>query len=286
MADMWFPGCIIRQMASTVLCAADQLKRVSMKGTLLESQWNWHYSSREGIPREILTMLTQDYVWNWGGVKAFMESSRWMALKHDHRFIPERHRVLGPDLATAHFVVGRGGRVKVSGREAWVQRDKQGNAYMPNNYVPGLHLEAIDCTGVQMSYVAFDNMVDLEQLQYLKFSRCSNFDDWCLARLYQFKDTLEFLDLSDCWDVTENGLACLHMLRNLKGLKLTGLPKVKDMGLLVLLLEEALPQCTIFGLDPTALLPPGDQSDSPSLSGQLESITGGGRGEGKVDAGV
>ena len=30
--------------------------------------------------------------------------------------------------------------------------------YLPNQFVPGMHLEAIDATGLQMSYVAFDNM--------------------------------------------------------------------------------------------------------------------------------
>ena len=74
------------------------------------------------------------------------------------RFIAERHKVLGPDLATAHFLVKRGARVKFINRNSWFKRDKQGHMYLPNQFVPGMHLEAIDATGLQMSYVAFDNM--------------------------------------------------------------------------------------------------------------------------------
>ena len=74
------------------------------------------------------------------------------------RFIPERHKVLGPDLATAHFLVKRGAKVKFINRNSWFKRDKQGHMYLPNQFVPGMHLEAIDATGMQMSYVAFDNM--------------------------------------------------------------------------------------------------------------------------------
>ncbi|XP_076463552.1 distal membrane-arm assembly complex protein 2-like [Babylonia areolata] len=244
-----------------------------------ESRWDWYYTSKEGIPRDVMTMLSQDYTWTWKGMRSFMETSRWMALKEDHKFIPERHRVLGPDLATAHFLVKRGGRVKFEGRGMWYQRDKEGNMYLPNQFVPDLHLEAVDCTGMQMSYVAFDNMIQLEHLRYLNLSQCTNLDDWCLARLHQFQDSLEFLDLTDCCEVTENGLACLNMLRNLKGLKLTGLSGVRNLGLMVLLLEEALPQCTIFGVDPEALAVPDGASagagDMSLQSGHLQSVTGG-----------
>ena len=48
--------------------------------------------------------------------------------------------------------------VKFVGPNTWFKRDKAGNMYLPNHYVPGMHLEAIDATGIQMSHAAFDNM--------------------------------------------------------------------------------------------------------------------------------
>ena len=74
------------------------------------------------------------------------------------RFVAERHGILGPDLATAHFLVMRGAMVKFVGRNTWFKKDKAGNTYLPNQFVPGMHLEAIITTGMQMSHVAFDNM--------------------------------------------------------------------------------------------------------------------------------
>ena len=62
--------------------------------------------------------------------------------------------------------------------------------------------------------------------------------------------------------------------RKLKGLKLSGLPNVRDMGLMVLLLEEALPECTIFGVDPEMLKPPSDDPHS-QLSSRMHAITEG-----------
>jgi hypothetical protein len=55
-------------------------------------------------------------------------------------------------------MVKRGARAKFHGRNTWFKRDEYGNMYLPNMMVTGMHLEAIDATGIQMSHVAFDNM--------------------------------------------------------------------------------------------------------------------------------
>lgn len=231
----------------------------------------WPYSAKEGVPREFINILTRDYDLSKKGIMAYMEKSRWNAVKEDHKFIPERHRILGPDLATAHFLVKRGAKAKFVGRNTWFTRDDSGNVFLPNIMVPGMHLEAVDATGIQMSYVAFDNMVQLEYIRYMNFSRCPNFSDWCLARMYPFQNSLEFLDISGCWDVTANGLANLQVLKKLKGLKLSNLPNVENMGLMVLLLEEALPECTIFGVEQEKLLPP--DTTIEQLTERMQAIT-------------
>lgn len=42
---------------------------------------------------------------------------------------------------------------------------------------------------------------------------CQYIDDFCLSRLYKISNTLEFLDISGCTLVTDNGLAALCKLR-------------------------------------------------------------------------
>ena len=75
------------------------------------------------------------------------------------RFIEERHRTLGPDLATAHFAVARQATVKFVGIDDWVKIEdpKQKYVNLPGNYVPDLYLEAVDASGTQMLYESFDN---------------------------------------------------------------------------------------------------------------------------------
>ncbi|KAK7483528.1 hypothetical protein BaRGS_00025202 [Batillaria attramentaria] len=227
------------------------------------------YTKVEGVPREWINWLSMDFDLSRDNIARFMAKKRWQALLEDHKFIPERHDTLGPDLATAHFLVRRGAKVKFVGRDTWFKQDEKGNMYLPTRMVPGLSLEAIDATGIDMTYVAFDNMIMLDDLCYLNFSKCRYFNDWCMARLHIFKDTLEFLDISGCTEVTHNGLACLHHLKKLKGLKLSDLPNVQDIGLMILLLEETLPECTVFGVDLDKLQPPSDGQ----LSARLAAIT-------------
>ncbi|KRY00183.1 Protein disulfide-isomerase [Trichinella pseudospiralis] len=42
-----------------------------------------------------------------------------ISLQYDQRFLPERHLLLGPDLAAAHFIVHRGGAVKFFNDSRW-----------------------------------------------------------------------------------------------------------------------------------------------------------------------
>ena len=66
-------------------------------------------------------------------------------------------RVLGPELAAAHFVVARGGAVKFEGREHWFVKDANNNYSLPRRNVGNLFVEAIDASNIRdITYVAFD----------------------------------------------------------------------------------------------------------------------------------
>jgi len=78
------------------------------------------------------------------------------------RFVQERLDTLGPDLATAHFVVARHGAVKFEGSSRWISlSEKSGNSKYQNVLptVPSidLRLEAVDMSDTDMMYISFDN---------------------------------------------------------------------------------------------------------------------------------
>lgn len=78
------------------------------------------------------------------------------------RFVPERLETLGPDLATAHFVVARHGAVKLEGSNRWISMSKDYGDDKYKNVLPTvpsnhLRLEAVDMSDTDMMYISFDN---------------------------------------------------------------------------------------------------------------------------------
>ena len=75
-------------------------------------------------------------------------------------FVPERHQTLGPDLATAHFVVARNGAVKFEGSNRWISKKSSGDKYqqlLPTAPSKDIRLEAVDMSDTDMMYISLDN---------------------------------------------------------------------------------------------------------------------------------
>ncbi|CAF3606639.1 unnamed protein product [Rotaria sp. Silwood1] len=66
-----------------------------------------------------------------------------------------------------------------------------------------------------------------------------------MARCNKVKDTLESIALIDLVQISENGLAYLAGLTNLKHVILARLPSVKHREVVLKLLQNELPRCTI-----------------------------------------
>ena len=64
--------------------------------------------------------------------------------------------MLGPDLATAHFVVAQNGSVKFDGFDKWFQKGADGKYFLP---LPSsdVKLEAVNVSNTNMIYESFDN---------------------------------------------------------------------------------------------------------------------------------
>jgi len=165
------------------------------------------------------------------------------------RYIPERHQYLGPDLATAHFIVFRGGSVKFHKGKKWVKKNEEDEYDLPDKKVEGLHLKAIDASGMNLHYVALDNLVHLDHLKWLSLADCQNVDDWYLDTISGEFEGLEYLDISGCKKVTHLGIAILGRLTNLKELHLNNMTDSVEYKLACLSLEELLPELKLHGIN-------------------------------------
>ncbi|XP_045115871.1 distal membrane-arm assembly complex protein 2-like isoform X1 [Portunus trituberculatus] len=183
-------------------------------------------------------------------IKRWWGNMQTEAAAKDQMYKPERVAVLGFELAAAHFVVHRGGRVRFRGVKEWVEQNEDEEYELSRHYQPGVYIEEVDASKINLVYEGLESMKNLMYLKNLSVSGCAHIDDWCIDRICcQFSGTLEHLDISGCTKVTERGIGALARLRQLRTLNITGLDGVKDIRLLCLLLKDDLPQLKISGIN-------------------------------------
>ncbi|KAH8378805.1 hypothetical protein KR009_001432 [Drosophila setifemur] len=167
--------------------------------------------------------------------------------RHMQQYIPERHKILGADLAAAHFILYRGGAAKFLNDSQWHRATEDGEFNLPNKFDPSYKVEALRCDNMNLYYEGLENLRSLGFLKFLSFHNVKSFDDWCLDRISgSGYSHLEVLDLSKT-QITTNGLSCLYRLPKLKLLILDDPKANLEMELATAMLEEAMPGLKIVG---------------------------------------
>lgn len=178
---------------------------------------------------------------------------------------------IGTDLAAAYVVVKSGGRIQFAGMDRWIEK-KGHHIPLPNYNIPNLKLQVADLTD---THIRYEGLAYLEgtSIKMLILKDCKYVDDFCLSSLYKLSSTLEFLDISGCLSVTDNGLGALYKLRNLKYLRINNLPNVRNKALVTGFLSEENPELNVLGVD----LPTDHDEEmpktSPEESGQSSNIS-------------
>ncbi|XP_066494688.1 distal membrane-arm assembly complex protein 2 [Tiliqua scincoides] len=253
--------------------AAPMLLRCS-RGFISKLSTGPCYSSSSADPAANPLKGVVQYLCNrFYDIEAFVEFGsnlkKWNQLRKNKYYAEMRERY-GDDLSAAIFVLSLKGGIRFQGQEEWYRETKRWKQIHNLLQCQELPVEAIDVSGLVISYEGLDNLVNLKALKYLDLSRCASIDDWSLSRLYAFGDTLQELSLAGCPQVTERGLATLHHLVNLQRLDVSNLPSVSYKGLVRILLEEMLPQCDIVGMDYEEGLLPCPELDA--LQGETEEL--------------
>lgn len=195
---------------------------------------------------DFITMMQQPVDFSIKGAKNWWTSRQEKLEKHMQQYIPERHAILGNDLAAAHFVVHRGGSVKFVHEKSWTKQDDDGDYKLPSTLDPKFKVEAIKFDGMNLYYEGLDNIRFLLQLKFMSFHNVKNFDDWCLDRLSGGKfPLLETLDLSGT-SVTERGLNALYRLPTLTCLIVDDPKKDLSFELSCAVLESENPKLKVY----------------------------------------
>ncbi|KAH1003699.1 hypothetical protein HUJ04_003572 [Dendroctonus ponderosae] len=154
------------------------------------------------------------------------------------RYIPDRHSILGPELACAHFIVYRGGAVKFHNDDKWIKA-VNGEYSLPNRYRTDMYLQAIDCSNTSLRYEGLDNLRGLQNVEWLSLNGCEHIDDYCMDVITNiFSHSLVYLDIRNIFSISERGLGALYKINHLKMLYLDDMLKDTRYELTCLLLEE------------------------------------------------
>jgi hypothetical protein len=182
----------------------------------------------------------------------YMEESQqrgYARLVISQEFVKERLLALGPDLAAAHFLCHRGCRVRFRGHQHWTEM-MDGELDIPDTYMKGWYIEAIDAKQSNLVYEGLQNLRNLHHIKYLDVSYCDFMDVWCMDRISgEYADTLEYLDISGNRQMNWNSLEVLWRFKNLKTLVLKDMDHVEDLSLICLMLLDILPKLKIIGAE-------------------------------------
>ncbi|KYQ50515.1 ATP synthase subunit s-like protein [Trachymyrmex zeteki] len=181
---------------------------------------------------------------SFGNISKWFKHNKAEYVKFNQSFNPMRHEILGADLATAHFLVHRGGLVRFKGNTCWMERNKEGLYELPCSYDPSYILEAVDVNGFDLHYEGLSNLCGLRKLKWLSLKDCKNIDDWGLDKISAEFPELEYLDISGCKKITERGLESLYRMMNLKELIVTNCNKSVAFELACFMLEDCTPGLT------------------------------------------
>ncbi|KAI3353850.1 hypothetical protein L3Q82_005064 [Scortum barcoo] len=161
------------------------------------------------------------------------------------RYYGYTERFYGSDIAAAYYILSMKGGFRFAGQSEWFRADKRGKFtwdFLEHKNTP---LEEVNMSYTDINYTGLENLEGQRSLRTLSVRGCPEVDDWFLARLHVLQDSLEELDISHCPRITTGGLAALRNLKGLRRLDMSSLPGISSPGLVIILLEEMLPQCQI-----------------------------------------
>ncbi|RWS02554.1 atp synthase subunit s-like protein [Dinothrombium tinctorium] len=191
--------------------------------------------------------LSKRYDFSPGGIRRWFTRKEYSYRRQSQLFIPERHGILGPDLAVAHFLLHRKGKVKFKGDPEWHTDYKK----LPIKFEKDYHVSAIDAQNTGLLYEGVDNLTNLKHLEELNVAHNKDLDDWfCdkISRLFRHSQALRKLDLTGCKRISENGIIALFFIPSLREIIISGTKAAEydQLELLTILFNDVNPECSII----------------------------------------
>lgn len=96
-----------------------------------------------------------------------------------------------------------------------------------------------------LNSAGFVHIKGCEQLDTIKFNNCSYIENDALSRLVMRKDSLKVVEITQCKNITDDGLRYLGDLTKLERIVARDLPYVKSPERIQEELKSKLPKCAV-----------------------------------------
>lgn len=152
----------------------------------------------------------------------------------------ERRKHVGPDRTCAEWILRNGGKVKYVNA---VEYESDYNS-LPTEEVR-FKIQEIDASGSSIMAMGFEHLKGCKNINKIILHDCSYLENDALKELVYVKETLLFLQVSQCGNITEPGLLHLTSLQKLRILIIFDLPYIKDKVKILDTLRNDMKLCKI-----------------------------------------
>ncbi|XP_018334119.1 ATP synthase subunit s, mitochondrial-like [Agrilus planipennis] len=152
----------------------------------------------------------------------------------------DRLKEFGPDRTCAEWILRNGGAVRLCD-----------NPEILNDYnkIPpegnNICIQEVDASNSSIMHVGFVHFKNCRNIEKLILHRCGYLENIALGMLHPIKESLMYLQVSSCYNISDSGLIKLEILTRLEQLILRDLPFVKKREVVLEHLKKALPKCKI-----------------------------------------
>ncbi|XP_051966049.1 distal membrane-arm assembly complex protein 2 [Xyrauchen texanus] len=234
-------------MAASLLSQAIRRSSERTCAVALRRSWSSGGTAPSVFNRFLLKL--NHYFYDVENVVGWSSWLRTRVVGRKNKFFGYTQQRFGDNVAAAYYILTLRGSFRFAGQSEWFRPDSRGRFSYEFVSTPDTHIEEVDLSGTLINHEGFDNLVSQNKLHTLSLRECPEVDDWFLARLHVFGESLVELNISHCSRITVGGLAALQNLRKLERLDISGLSQLHSPGLVRILLEEMLPHCRVTGAE-------------------------------------
>ena len=200
---------------------------------------------------DYLLWMVSDKDFTLRGFKERIRNSQFEVVKEINKFFVADFNKLGPELHAATYTVKLGGRCRLHGSPRWIGQDESTKTnVLPKEKNINISVEGLDLSKTIIQFEGLRNIESCTNLKTLILSDCHFVDDWFISKVVNdYSHSLENLDLSNCQNVTDDGILKIGYLKKLKNLKIKNLQNAQNKEYISILLEDYIDGLVVEGTD-------------------------------------